>query len=160
MKKRYHISDLLSITTDCLVSERHMDGVYDILNHMTNDKLWTHQLTRAARECAPDLLRQFPELQKAGTGEETELLRSMIETAKIESDAEDAAAKAAEEWISGLKKKYGLSETYYVEQLHAGEHEVKNPLDEAVELVGAAKVIAAIIPEEKSSAHIGQGDIR
>jgi hypothetical protein len=62
--KRYHLGDILSITTGRLVSPRHMDGVYDILNFMTGDDLYTHQLPRAADECRPYLAKQFPQLSK------------------------------------------------------------------------------------------------
>lgn len=60
--KTFHLGDILSITTGCLVSPRHIDGVYDILNHMTGDNLFTHQLPRAADECKPHLLAQHPDL--------------------------------------------------------------------------------------------------
>ncbi len=59
---RFHLGDILSITTGRLVSNRHIDGVYDVLNHMTGDSLFTHQLPRAAEECAPHLLAQHPDL--------------------------------------------------------------------------------------------------
>lgn len=64
MKKRFHVSDLLSITTGRLVSTRHMDGVYEILNHITGDNLFTHQLPRAAKECDPVLASAFPCVRK------------------------------------------------------------------------------------------------
>ncbi|WP_445080300.1 DUF7736 domain-containing protein [Brevibacillus laterosporus] len=51
--KSFHISDILSVTTGKLLSTRRMDGVYDILNHMTGESLLTHQLPRAIRVCAP-----------------------------------------------------------------------------------------------------------
>jgi hypothetical protein len=60
--RQFHIGDILSITTGHLVSPRHIEGVYDILNFMTRDNLFTHQLPRASRECAPHLLRQHPML--------------------------------------------------------------------------------------------------
>lgn len=62
MSQTFHIGDILSITTDCLVSPGHMDGVYRILQHMTGEPLWTHQLPRAAEECKPALLAQHPDL--------------------------------------------------------------------------------------------------
>lgn len=62
MKRTFHISDVLSITTGKLVSTRHMDGVYDILNFLTQDSLFTHQLPAACDECAPVLLAKHPEL--------------------------------------------------------------------------------------------------
>jgi len=45
--KDFHISDILSITDGRLVSTRHMDGIYEILNFMTGDNLFTHQLPRS-----------------------------------------------------------------------------------------------------------------
>ncbi|MGY1946674.1 DUF7736 domain-containing protein [Nocardia asiatica] len=60
--KEFHIGDILSVTTGILVSPRHIDGVADILQWMTGDVLWTHQLPRACKECAPALRQQFPDL--------------------------------------------------------------------------------------------------
>lgn len=61
--KLFHLGDILSITTGKLMSPRHMDGIYDILNFMTGDLLYTHQLGRAIKECAPFLLSQHPQLE-------------------------------------------------------------------------------------------------
>lgn len=45
--KTFHLGDILTITTGRLVSPRHMEGVYDILNWMTGeDLLVTHQIPR------------------------------------------------------------------------------------------------------------------
>jgi len=63
MEKQFHISGVLSVTTGHLVSPRHMDGIYDILNFMTGDNLFTHQLPRASDECKPYLLKQHPQLK-------------------------------------------------------------------------------------------------
>ena len=63
--KQFHLGDVLSITTGRLVSPRHIDGVYDILNFMTGDNLFTHQLPRASDECKPYLVAQFPQLAAA-----------------------------------------------------------------------------------------------
>jgi hypothetical protein len=62
MTKTFELGDVLSITTGHLVSRRHIDGIYDILNYMTGDNLFTHQLPRAMDECKPFLLAQHPEL--------------------------------------------------------------------------------------------------
>lgn len=63
--KRFHISDILSGITGRLVSRGGIDGIYRILNHMTGDDLYTHQLPRAFRACAPALKEQFPDLADA-----------------------------------------------------------------------------------------------
>ena len=56
----FHIGDLLSVTTGRLVSPDGMGGVYRILNHLTGDNLFTHQLPAACRIAEPYLLDQHP----------------------------------------------------------------------------------------------------
>lgn len=51
-----------TVTTGQVLSPSGMGGIYNILNYMTSDNLYTHQLPRAAGECAPELLRQHPAL--------------------------------------------------------------------------------------------------
>ena len=60
--KQFHLGDILSITTGRLVAPTGMAGIYDILNYMTDDELFTHQLPRVAEECKPALLAQHPQL--------------------------------------------------------------------------------------------------
>jgi len=62
MERAFHIGDVLSITTGKLVSLRHIEGIYDILGFMTGENLMTHQLPRACREVATEILRQHPDL--------------------------------------------------------------------------------------------------
>lgn len=61
--KLFHLGDILSVTTDILVSPRRMEGVYDILNYMTGDNIYTHQIPRIMQECKPYLLEQHPKLR-------------------------------------------------------------------------------------------------
>lgn len=60
--KDFHLGDILSITHDRLVSPNGIGGVYDILNFMTGDNLFTHQLPRAGKAAKPVLLEQHPQL--------------------------------------------------------------------------------------------------
>jgi hypothetical protein len=53
--RRFHIGDILSITTGKLVSPRLISGVYDILGYMTDDTPYTTQLGRFKEECLPYL---------------------------------------------------------------------------------------------------------
>lgn len=61
--KKFHISDILCVITGKMVSIRNMEGLYDILNYMTDDNLHTHQLPRVMDECRPYLIEQFPQLE-------------------------------------------------------------------------------------------------
>lgn len=60
MSHKFHLGDVLTITTGLLVSPRHMVGVYDILNYMTGQNLYTHQLIRAMEVCKSELVKQYP----------------------------------------------------------------------------------------------------
>ena len=60
--KKFHIGDVLSITSDYLVSPRLIDGVYDICSWMTGEDVYTHQLPRVAAEIEDNLRRQHPGL--------------------------------------------------------------------------------------------------
>ncbi|MEW9093923.1 MAG: hypothetical protein AB2417_02475 [Clostridiaceae bacterium] len=59
---KFHISDILSITSTKMVSVNGIDGIYSILDYMTGDSLYTHQLPETIRACRPRLLEQFPQL--------------------------------------------------------------------------------------------------
>lgn len=56
--KEFDLATILSITTGRLLCP--IDNVYEILNHMTDDNLYTHQLPRAREICGPVLVLRFP----------------------------------------------------------------------------------------------------
>ena len=116
--KSFHLGDILSVTTGRLLSTDGIGGVYRILNHMTGDNLFTHQLPRAAQECAPALLEQFPALK------EVELLPVM-----------DGTTIPA--WLEAQAQKYGA--WFDVKPLATFAHQ--DPVQELVDMVGAERVI-------------------
>ena len=59
---KFHILDVLSITSGKLLSLEKMDGLYKILNFLTGEDLYTHQLIRASKTCKPYLLKTYPVL--------------------------------------------------------------------------------------------------
>src|SRR5882724_2028097 len=105
--KQFHICDVLSVTTGILVSPRGMDGVYEILNWMTGESLYTHQLPRVCRKATPVLLAAYPELENA-QGE-----AEMVTPANIDS------------FIAKMVAYYG--ETIAVPKLNADQHERIDP---------------------------------
>lgn len=58
--REFDLADILSVTTELLLSHRHMDGLYDLMGFMVGEDLMTHQLPRAGDACKPELLRQMP----------------------------------------------------------------------------------------------------
>jgi hypothetical protein len=63
--RRFHLGDILSVTTGILLSpgEPPIVGVYKIMDHLTGQSLYTHQLVILADPCRKELLRQHPQLK-------------------------------------------------------------------------------------------------
>ena len=122
-RRIFALGDVLSITTGKLVSPRHIEGVYDILNFMTGDNLYTHQLPRVSRECAPHLLKQHPQL--------------------ADVDASNVNKDNLQAWMRQLVEKYGP--TLYVVALQPGEHYQIEPLSELAEMVHPDKIISVTV---------------
>lgn len=122
--KRFHIGDVLSVTGEKLVSPRLIEGVYDILNFMTHDDLFTHQLIRAREVARPFLLRQFPQLaevDESGITQETWL-----------------------PWLDAQAAKHG--EYLEVEPLPEGAYQHKDPISEMKEMAPNTQIIAVRPP--------------
>ena len=60
MGQVFDLGTVLSITSERLLTN--IGNVYNILNFMTGDNLYTHQLPRASEQCAPSILALYPEL--------------------------------------------------------------------------------------------------
>jgi hypothetical protein len=125
--KTFHLGDILSITTGRLVSPRHMDGIYDILNWMTGDNLFTHQLPRAVDECQEPLLAQHPDL------------------AAITPPENFGGKETVDRWLAEQVAAYG--ETREVTPLAADEHSSIDPLAELRMMKPDAEIITVIVPD-------------
>ena len=135
---KFHISDILTITTGRLVSTRHIDGVYSILNFMTGDNLYSHQLPRAMQECKPWLLRQIPELVPCGVPGSLKNLDGWM------AKAPTCPSEGIKMWLTELKLMFPkLRNEYEVQPIPRDDHERKDPFSELVEMVGADRVVVA-----------------
>lgn len=111
--KEFHLGDILSITTGRLLSPKKISGVYEILNFMTDDDLFTHQLPRASRECKPHLINQMPWLSGI--------------------DADGVNENNWEKWLASQVKEHGRM--HNVRKIPAGSHKFTNPLLELIEMM-------------------------
>lgn len=69
MTRTFGLGEVLSVTTGRLLCE--LGDLYGILNYLTGDNLFTHQLPRAMDEAAPRVLACFPHLVGVGVPELT-----------------------------------------------------------------------------------------
>jgi hypothetical protein len=118
---KFHLSDILSITTGRMFSLRGMEGIYRILNFMTGDSLFTHQLPRALHYCGPAMREQFPAL--VGVAE----------------PKEGASEKEIADWLAAMVTAHG--DELDVRPLAPGVWESRDPVRELVDMVGPEKVI-------------------
>ncbi len=125
MSETFHIGDLLTVTTDRLVSPTHMDGLYRLVDYMTGVPHFTHQLPRGVEACKPHLLEQHPWLAQVTvpdgvTGEEA--VRVFLETVAAD-----------------------FGEQHEVAPIPDGEYAPREPLSELAEMVGHDRVIPVVI---------------
>jgi hypothetical protein len=117
--KTFPLGTVLSITTGCLLAPNGISGVYEILNFMTGDNLYTHQIPRVCRECAPYLLKQFPQLAGIDT--------SAVTPENVQAFLEDLLAR--------------LPAELEVETMPPGEHYEIDPMSELAEMVHPSKIV-------------------
>jgi len=119
--RKFDVGDIISIADGRLLSRRHVDGVYDILNYMTGDTLFTHQLPRANRVCEPYIREQHPDLADVG------------EIPEFVGTREEKFAQL-DFWLN----KFG--EPREVHPLPEGVWNQINPIEEACDILGPEKV--------------------
>lgn len=123
---RFHLGDVLSVTTGKLLSPSGVDGLYRIAAHLAGEPVWTHQLPRVMNEGKGPLLARYPALAQVNT--------------------EGVNEHNFAEWLALQVSLHG--EWFEVDSLDANQHESIDPESELVELgvhpdriavVGAAK---------------------
>lgn len=127
--RTFHLGDLLSITTGCLVSPDHMDGIYAVCDSVLGQPQFTHQLGRAAETAKPWLIEQLPFLAD-------------IEAPQFDGEASVWA------WLAAQVKQYG--ERHTVQAMPFGAYVGREPLAELEEMVGRDRIVRVEIPQDES----------
>lgn len=117
--KDFTTEAVLSVLTGRLLCN--IDGVYEILNWMTGESLFTHQLPRVSREAEPVILGMYPRLAEAV------------------AEADQVNGENYAEWSAKWKVRYG--ETIAVPRLNIAEHERIDPLSELAEKVPPDRIV-------------------
>lgn len=124
--KEFTLAQVLSITTGRLLCS--MGEVYEILNHITGDNLYTHVLPRASRFASPILIDAFPCL---------DLSKDCIEG--IDAEIKNAATPrdGCKKWMAGLN----LPVSYQIAS-HGDSWLSLDPLGELSSMVGDKPAMA------------------
>lgn len=117
--KDFPTEDVLSTCTGRLIG--HIDGVYQVLNWMTGESVFTHQIPRISREAAPVVLAAHPELQLAY------------------AEADQVNTENWQFWRDTWIKRYGPMIS--VPKFSTDQHERIDPLSELAEKVHPDKIV-------------------
>ena len=125
--RQFHINHILAVTHTLFLPRDGEDFnvVYDILNYLTGDDLFTCALPRAADECKPHVLAQLPFMRQF--------------------DGAPKDVDAMFEWARMIATLHG---EYHGLVPCSEAHQVINPIMELGEMVGD-KPIVVINPEEQ-----------
>lgn len=117
--KEFATADVLSTITGRLMGE--IGGVYEVLNWMTGESVFTHQLPRISREARPVIVEMHPHLQQAI------------------DEAHQITPENWRQWRSAWEDRYGP--TIAVPKFMADTHERIDPLSELAEKVHPDNII-------------------
>jgi thiamine pyrophosphate-dependent acetolactate synthase large subunit-like protein len=121
--KVFPTGDVLSIATGVLVTPNGIGAVYEVLDWMTGERVYTHQSPRISREAGPVLLAAHPELAEAY------------------AEAEQVTPENWQQWLATWVARYG--ETIEVPKFTADQHERIDPISELAEVVPPDRIIVA-----------------
>lgn len=119
--KHFPTLDALSAITGSLVSERGIGAVYEVLNWMSGEDLFTHQLPRVSQEAQAAALAFNPALAAACV------------------EAEQVTRGNYSEWQAKWLSRYG--ETIQLPLLAVDQHERIDPLSELAEKVHPDNIV-------------------
>ena len=122
-RREFSLGTILTIVTGRLLCP--MGEVYGILNFLTGDNLFTHQLPRAGRICRSYVLEQLPQL------------------AGVDADGVDENNWLA--WLLEREQEYGRS--LFVAPLPPGAWEYRPPGQELIGMIGPDKPIICLIAD-------------
>lgn len=114
--RQFPIGAILTVTTGKLMCD--IGQVYELLNFMTGDNLFTHQLPRVSKECAPVITRQHPHLADW---------------------IDDVTGDNVWRRLADAERQFG--KTLEIRPLAADEHEFIDPLSELAERVHPDKIV-------------------
>jgi len=149
MTKTFPLAQILSITTGRLMCD--MGGVFEILNHITGDNLYTHALPRAASFARPIIGELYPELEAAWSTKNATRFDELLDCAKHHTG--QTLETAIKSWIQWMMEpgQCELKSEYEIPQFSDSWMSL-DPVSELVGMVGKEKVMTVSVDEEPSAA--------
>lgn len=126
----------MSATTGRLLCD--FDHIYDIMNHVTGDNLFTHVLPRAFKFAVPLIKAQYPEIVIADAS-----LKSLDDWMKL--DKTGTGKEGLKMWLTELKMMFPAIKDEYAIESHSEAWLSKNPIEELADMIPKEKIIAVVL---------------
>lgn len=126
---KFNIGTVLSISHSRLLTE--ICNVYEILNYMLDDNLFTHQLPRAGRFCQKFVIAEHPQLEK------------------WDSFNEQITTENWKEYLGKAKAMFG--EELEISKVPGGVWTYKEPMEEAQEYFAKENIIIVNPPASEQT---------
>ncbi len=139
--REFPLGTVLTISDGRFVDPDGIGGLYEILNFMTGDNLYTHQLPRGMRECKPDLLRQHPVLADIRIKEILDTMGAKIDILSAAKATEDVIRQVVADAVETIATHVVGAASLRVRPLPIGDHVAIDPIREAVEQFGGRVVV-------------------
>lgn len=137
--QRFHISDVLSVALEVLVSRNGIDGVHELCQFMAGGALAPHQLVRATKAIQPFLVKSLPKLQPVIDGSEylvLSLTNRLSATGPRAAGRGGNRARIIEDWVEDVQLKFGLPDHLDLPQI---PYDRANPIDEFIVMAEATE---------------------
>lgn len=121
--KTFPTAAVLSTITGRLLCD--IGGIYEVLNWMTGESVYTHQIPRIGREAEPVILAAHPHLREAVR------------------EAEEVTPENWQEWRDRWVERYGPE--IAVPKMSAAEHKAIDPITELQAMAPNAKAAIAVV---------------
>jgi hypothetical protein len=114
--KQFDLEDVLGVTTGVLLKEDGMQGIAKLLNYLTGEELYSHQLGRAANSARPHIFGQYPEM------------------ANVSPDIKQLKfASYRNSFLDNQEQKFGKRLT--LTPMEMGQYQAKDPFQEFKEMI-------------------------
>jgi hypothetical protein len=123
---KFHLGDIISVTTGILVAPNGMGGVQEFLEYMAGEPIWTHQLPRVSRECKDTLRAQFPAFAD-------------LEVPQLASPSDYVG------WLETQAARFGAM--HEVAPLNAADHTSIDPITEMQAIKPGGEIVAVSVED-------------
>lgn len=145
--KEFSLRDVLTVITGRLLTvpteeSNGIESLYSILEWMTGEPPFTHQLPRFAQECKPYLLEWFPELSLALAADGS--LQKWID-----SDQTANKQEGIRMWLTELKMmNSAIKDAYGVSRIPQDDHDSIDPRDELESMIDPEDVVVVVTSDQ------------